>query len=186
VLVAISGPISVASITPEPGLTPYHLDRPLAEVEVPNLAKGSVKSLPPALRQLADHNPRGGGEGNQLPPRRKRKAIKLGPDYVQEPVFRSPGKPKSNHNKPQPAAAEEDGPQPATPVLLATAKKTPVTTFSYAFEVRLALHSLLLPTGDLFSELYSVICFLSKNKPSLHRQYRKDTTVYSTSRLTSC
>ena len=70
-------------------MLPYHAERPLAGVEVPSLDKQSIKDLPPALRQLADHNPRGDNEGEALPPRRKRKAILLGPDFVKEPSFRS-------------------------------------------------------------------------------------------------
>ena len=63
------------TISPE-RLTPYHKERPLAAVAVPALDRDSVKALPPALRQLADHNPKGGSEGaEQLPARRKRKAV---------------------------------------------------------------------------------------------------------------
>jgi len=76
----------------EAPVSAYHTSRPLADVKVPSLEKTQVKSLPPALRQLADHNPRGGFEGEKLPSRRKRKAVKLGPDFVKEPVFRSPPK----------------------------------------------------------------------------------------------
>ena len=81
-------------------MLPYHNERPLADVEVPSLDKESVKTLPPALRQLADHNPRGGLEGEALPARRKRKAILLGPDFVKEPLFRaSPKKPASPRSR---------------------------------------------------------------------------------------
>eukprot|EP00039_Didymoeca_costata_P020560 m.341661 g.341661 ORF g.341661 m.341661 type:complete len:816 (-) comp20333_c0_seq1:152-2599(-) len=69
--------------------SPYFSKRPLAAVHVPKLDKQSVKQLPPALRQLADFNPKGEVEqSDPLPSRRKRKTLQLGPDFVKEPVFR--------------------------------------------------------------------------------------------------
>lgn len=62
-------------------LSRYHKERPLAGVEVPRMDRDSVKVLPPALRQLADHNPKGDTEENVLPPRRKRRAVARD-DYV--------------------------------------------------------------------------------------------------------
>eukprot|EP00041_Stephanoeca_diplocostata_P026412 m.712184 g.712184 ORF g.712184 m.712184 type:complete len:1101 (-) comp22959_c0_seq4:1710-5012(-) len=60
----------------------YHSQRALARVKVPPLDRNSAKALPAALRQLADHNPRGDLEHTAtLSPRRKRKAVQH-PDFI--------------------------------------------------------------------------------------------------------
>lgn len=101
-VIDINGPIKTANsgsdsgaeaaqVEDAPPPSKYHTDRELASVDVPSLDCDSVDKLPPALKQLADYNPRGDHEGEQLPPRRKRKAVPLAPDFVKEPVFKGSG-----------------------------------------------------------------------------------------------
>ena len=105
---------------------PYHRARPLLSVAVPPLDRDSATALPPALKQLADFNPRGEDEGKALPPRRRRKAVPLGADFVKEPPAVAKGatllaSPASSPRKaakpsPTPKRAAETGKEAGKPL----------------------------------------------------------------------